>query len=557
MAKTLKVPALGEDVDAVEVVKVMVEVGDSIAAEQPVIEVETEKASVEVPSELSGRITEIHVAVGDTLAAGDPILTVEEGDGPPPDEPAESGDAAADAPEPGTAESELRAEPETVVSDAEPSAPQTMVVPELGEGVDSVDVIAVHLEAGAVVELDQPVMEVETEKAAVEVPSTIAGTVTKVHVQVGDTLHTGDPILDVVASSAGERVAAVPEGADDSQDEGPENDAEQTQPPASTPAAPVTVESRETIEPISGGSESPGSLVPAAPTVRRFAREIGIDIGEVEGSGPGGRISIDDVKAHAARKMAGSRAGEERVSQPSLPDFSAWGPIRSEPMTKIRKVTARNMARAWAQVPQVTNHDWADITRLDEVRREYRARVEAAGGKLTLTSILVKVVASACRVFPTLNSSIDMARHEVIRKDYVHVGVAVDTDQGLLVPVIRDADKKNMTEISVELDDLASRARGRKLRPDEMQGGSFSISNLGGIGGTGFSPIVNWPEVAILGVSRGLVEPRWRDGAFEPRLILPLSLSYDHRLVDGAEAARFLRWVAEALEQPLLLALEG
>jgi pyruvate dehydrogenase E2 component (dihydrolipoamide acetyltransferase) len=226
-------------------------------------------------------------------------------------------------------------------------------------------------------------------------------------------------------------------------------------------------------------------------------------------------------------------------------------------MTKIRKATATNLARASLMVPQVTNHDWADITGLDELRKSYRARVEAAGGKLTVTSILVKVVASALRRFPDLNASVDMDRHTVVFKDFVHVGVAVDTEHGLLVPVIRDADRKNITEISVELDDLARRARERKLKLDEMQGGTFSISNLGGIGGTGFSPIVNWPEVGILGVSRGLLEPRWIDGSFQPRLILPLSLSYDHRLVDGALAARFLRWVAEALEQPLMLALEG
>jgi pyruvate dehydrogenase E2 component (dihydrolipoamide acetyltransferase) len=215
------------------------------------------------------------------------------------------------------------------------------------------------------------------------------------------------------------------------------------------------------------------------------------------------------------------------------------------------------MARAWTTVPQVTHHDLADITELEQLRKQYRTRVEQSGGKLTLTAMMIKVAASALKVFPTVNASIDLAADEIVFKDYIHVGVAVDTERGLLVPVIRDADRKNITEISVELDDLARRARDRKLKPAEMQGASFSISNLGGIGGTGFSPIVNWPEVAILGVSRGSVEPRWIDGEFRPRLMLPLSLSYDHRLVDGADAARFVRWLAEALEEPLLMALEG
>jgi pyruvate dehydrogenase E2 component (dihydrolipoamide acetyltransferase) len=244
------------------------------------------------------------------------------------------------------------------------------------------------------------------------------------------------------------------------------------------------------------------------------------------------------------------------VPQP-LPDFSKWGEIEIEEMSKIRRKTAENMARAWVEIPTVTHHDEADITTLEGLRRRHAPRVKEAGGTLTWTAILLKVLAGALKRFPKLNASVDMVQHRIIYKKYVHVGVAVDTERGLLVPVIRDADRKNITDISVELDDLATRARSRKLRPDEMQGGGFSISNLGGIGGTAFTPIVSWPEVAILGASRAATQPRWTGDRFEPRLILPLSLSYDHRLVDGADAARFLRWIVEALEQPLLLALEG
>jgi pyruvate dehydrogenase E2 component (dihydrolipoamide acetyltransferase) len=448
--------------------------------------------------------------------------------------------------------------------------PETLTVPELGEGVDSVDVVAVLVSVGDTVQLEQPVIEVETEKASVEVPSTVTGKVLEVHVTVGDTLGAGSEIITVDGTGAPTGEAEPPvSAAEDSgaAEEAPEADSAtpvDSAPEVSTDddrrGAPVQQEEPvvDEIEAVPSSTfDASREPVPAAPTVRRFARELGVDISQVAGAGPGGRISIDDVKGFASRLL--SRAADEptAATAPQLPDFSAWGPIRTEPMSKIRQVTATNMARAWSTVPQVTNHDAADITELEQQRKQYRDRVEAAGGKLTLTAMIVKVVASALRAFPSLNASIDPANKEIIFKEYVHIGVAVDTERGLLVPVIRDADRKNITEISAELDDLAGRARERKLKPDEMQGASFSISNLGGIGGTGFSPIVNWPEVAVLGVSRGRIEAQWGDGEFRPRLILPLSLSYDHRLVDGAEAARFLRWLAEAIEQPLLLALEG
>ena len=297
--------------------------------------------------------------------------------------------------------------------------------------------------------------------------------------------------------------------------------------------------------------------VPAAPTVRRFAREIGVDIFSVSGTGPGGRISIDDVKAHANHLLSKPSAQPGPLSTTELPDLERFGPIRRETMSKVRRLTAENLTRAWLTAPQVTNHEIADITDLEKFRKAYKERIESAGGKLTMTAILVKIVASALKQHPTLNAAVDMVSHEIIFRESINIGVAVDTERGLLVPVIRNADTKNLTDIAVELDDLARRAREKKLMPDQMQGGTFSISNLGGIGGTGFSPIVNWPEVAILGVSRARIEPEWYEGAFRPRLMMPLSLSYDHRLVDGADAARFLARLKDALEQPLLLALEG
>ena len=297
--------------------------------------------------------------------------------------------------------------------------------------------------------------------------------------------------------------------------------------------------------------------VPAAPTVRRFAREIGVDIFSVSGTGPGGRISVDDVKAHANHLLSKPSAQPGPLATVELPDLESFGPIRRETMSKVRRLTAENLTRAWLTAPQVTNHEIADITELEKFRKAFKERVESAGGKLTMTTILVKIVASVLKQHPTLNAAVDMVNHEIVFRESINIGVAVDTERGLLVPVIRDAATKNLTDIAVELDDLARRAREKKLMPDQMRGGTFSISNLGGIGGTGFSPIVNWPEVAILGVSRARIEPEWYEGAFRPRLMMPLSLSYDHRLVDGADAARFLARLKDALEQPLLLALDG
>jgi pyruvate dehydrogenase E2 component (dihydrolipoamide acetyltransferase) len=460
----------------------------------------------------------------------------------------------------------------------------TIRTPELGEGVDSVDVVAVLVKVGDTIAVDQPLIEVETDKAAVEIPATTAGTVTEIHVEAGASIGPDSPIVTIeegapapVAvpasesasvseteaeaeaasesaseSATGTAAATGTDAAAESAAEESDRDQEPRQQPASA-TAPENHHSKFTIQ------NSKSRLVPAAPTVRRFAREVGIDIATVPGTGPGGRISIDDVKVEANRRLSRGGGGGFNAPTTDLPDFTRWGGIRREPMSKVRSLTAEAMTRAWLTAPQVTNHDLADITELEDLRRAFKNRVETAGGKLTMTAVLIKIAATALRRFPDLNASIDPAGGEIIYKDYVNIGVAVDTDRGLLVPVIRDADRKNITEIAIELDDLAARARNRRLKPDEMQGGTFSISNLGGIGGTGFSPIVNWPEVAILGVSRSRVQPEWDDELedFEPRRMLPLSLSYDHRLVDGAEAARFLSWLTEALEQPLLLALEG
>ncbi len=420
----------------------------------------------------------------------------------------------------------------------------TINLPELGDGVDSVDVVAVLVAVGDSIEVDQSLIEVETEKASVEVPATAAGTVTEIHVETGDVLSANAPIVTL-------------EAAEDEADAAPGEAAPEPEPVKKPETAPV-VESASPPTPHRAVTPREGmKTVPAAPTVRRFAREIGVDIFSVSGTGPGGRISIDDVKAHANHLLSKPSAQPGPLSTTELPDLERFGPIRRETMSKVRRLTAENLTRAWLTAPQVTNHEIADITDLEKFRKAYKERIESAGGKLTMTAILVKIVASALKQHPTLNAAVDMVNHEIIFRESINIGVAVDTERGLLVPVIRNADTKNLTDIAVELDDLARRAREKKLMPDQMQGGTFSISNLGGIGGTGFSPIVNWPEVAILGVSRARIEPEWYEGAFRPRLMMPLSLSYDHRLVDGADAARFLARLKDALEQPLLLALEG
>lgn len=426
-------------------------------------------------------------------------------------------------------------------------------LPELGENIESGIVVKVLVSVGETVAVDQPILELETDKAVVEVPASAGGTVQAIHVQEGAEIQVGQLILTVAEAGEATPAAGVqPEAA-------PAPPAEPEVEPAPPPEPPPPPPPPAPAPAVAPAPEKRGALVPAAPSVRRFARELGVDIGLVPGSGPGGRISREDVKAFVRRSSRETDGAAPRPEAPAvqLPDFSRWGQVEREKMSGVRRATARQMGLAWSTIPHVTQFDQADITDLETLRKRYAPKAEAAGGKLTVTAILLKVVAAALKVFPKFNASLDPANNEIVYKKYYHLGVAVDTDRGLLVPAIRDVDRKNVIELAVELGQVSKKARDRKLSLEEMQGATFTISNLGGIGGTYFTPIVNPPEVAILGVSRGRVEPVFKDGQFEPRLMLPLSLSYDHRLIDGADAARFLRWVAEALEQPFLLALEG
>lgn len=437
-------------------------------------------------------------------------------------------------------------------------------LPDVGEGIETGTVVSVLVNEGDVIEVDQGVIELETDKAVVEVPSTAAGRVASINVTPNSEISVGQVILTLEegetaaaeAADAGEEPAADAAGPDEAEQVASSAEAApkpaQVDPSQPTGADRAQPASQPAAAPAAGSGA--GGTIPAAPSVRRIARERGIDLSQVRGTGILGRISVSDLDAHQAAPAAAAAAPAFR-----LPDFSRWGETRREPMSGIRKATVRSMTTAWATVPMVTHFDKADTTELEALRKRYQPRAEAAGTKLTPTAILVKIIAAALKRFPEFNASIDTETEEIIYKDYVHITVAVDTDQGLLVPVIKDADRKNLIELSVELAELAEKARERKLTPDEMQGGNFSISNLGGIGGTGFTPIVTPPQVAILGVARSSMEQVYdrTTGEFTARLMLPLALTYDHRLIDGAEAARFLRWVCQSVEEPFLIALEG
>ncbi len=442
---------------------------------------------------------------------------------------------------------------------------QEFKLPELGENIDSIQVIRVMVAAGGSVAIDQPVLELETGKATIEVPSTVAGTVAAVHVNAGDAIKTGQLIFSLAGSAAAEgKKAAVPAaaredarppeqkataapaaseaGAADSRSDGSDRSVGPTAPVAPPPPAPT------------------GRKVPAAPSVRRFAREIGISLEQVPGSGPHSRVSKDDVKRYTkqlneARPVAGAAAVGAPL--PPLPDFTKWGAVERKKMTVIRSKTAEHMTLSWSQVPHVTIYDKADITDLEQLRKQYAGLADEKGGKLTMAVMVCKIVAQALRKFPAFNSSVDIATREIIYKQYVHLGIAVNTPRGLMVPVVRNADTKNMVTLSVEIQELAKKCRDGKITLEEIEGSTFTVTNLGRVCGIYFTPIVNYPEVAILGLGRAYEEPAVVGGAIVKRTVLPMSLSFDHRVIDGTDGAAFMGWIKEAIEQPLMLALNG
>ncbi len=463
-------------------------------------------------------------------------------------------------------------------------------LPDLGEDIETGDVVRVYVSPGDKVEKEQALMELETDKAALDIPSPAGGVIKEVHVKEGDTIKIGQLLVTIDDGAGGGEQAAEKKTA--KEEEAPPKKAEpeivqatKKEEPRETAekkaeekeAAPKKVEpvkkaerkqadekKPETERKTGESEEKPAQIIPASPTVRRLARERGIDITRVTGTGPGGRITEEDLKAPKMKaapeeaKPAPEQKGPEEKAPVSeaAPSDDKYGETEHVAMTRVRRLTAERLSESW-KAPHVTQHDRADITELEKLRKHYGKEVESLGGKLTMTSILLKAVSSALKLHPQFNASIDMEKGEIVYKKYFNIGVAVDTDRGLLVPVIRDADKKNIEELSVDLRVLSEKARTKKITPAELQGGTFTITNLGGLGGTYFTPVINSPEVAILGVSRAALEPVYIDGQLQPRLILPLSLSYDHRLIDGADAVRFLRWIVEALEEPFKLSLEG
>lgn len=566
MTVDFRLPFLGDGISSADVIKVLVKPGDTIDKDQVVVEIETDKATVEVPSEFAGKVKEVFIKEGSKAKVGEALISIDVAE--------KSSEAGIQLPvEVKKKEVDDSQSKKEIVETSVQSNQQTKTdnrkaklqsqsiiefkIPPLGENISTAQISKVLVKTGDKILPEQIVLEIETDKATVEIPTEVGGTVKEVKVKNGDKVPVGSVAFTVESlelkteSEVNQKHETSSPGIIDKTD----------QQAADKPQPVLHKEHSHMPQTISVPKDISKVVVPAAPSVRRFAREIGVEISNVRGSGSGGRISVEDVKSFAKNLnqqiQKGGIAGGVSIPKETLPDFSKWGEIDRQPMTNIRRKTAEHLSYAWATIPHVTQFDKADITELEKLRKQFGKKVEQAGGKLTVTGILLKVIASAIKVFPQFNSSVDMEKNEIVYKKYFNIGIAVDTERGLLVPVIRDVDKKNITEISAELNEISKKARDKKLTLEEMQGGSFTISNLGGIGGTYFTPIINSPEVAILGVSKSAFEPVYMDGEFKPRLMMPLSLSYDHRIIDGADAIRFLRWVINALENPFLLSLEG
>ena len=544
MATEIKIPELGENIESGDVVSLLVKPGDSISVDQSVLELETGKATIEIPSTSAGRVKEILVQVGDKANVGQTVLTIDViGEAKADKKPTAKTKSAPKANK--AAKKATKKAAATPSEQVEPEASGTpididVVIPELGENIESGDIVSLLVKVGDSIAVEGSLLEIETGKATIEVPSTVAGIVKEIKLKVGDKAQVGQTAVVV---------------------HGTEPAKKKTKPTATPVAAPATPAnqspSQSSIQsslPLTSSSD--GAPVAAAPSVRKFAREIGVDITKVK-PGENGRITTVEVKQFAKEILATPQQGGSSIATPPLPDFTTWGEVERKPMSNIRIATAQHMAACWSTIPHVTQHGWADATQMEKLRKRYAKKAEDAGGKLSMTAILIKIMAAAMKTFPQFSSSIDTAANEIIYKKYVNIGVAVDTPKGLLVPVLRNVDQLSIVEIAVELGKIAAKARDGKLPLADMQGSSMTITNLGGIGGTHFTPIVNHPEVAILGVGRGSMQPIYENEQFVPRLMIPLSLSYDHRVIDGADGARYLKWITEAIQEPLLISLEG
>jgi pyruvate dehydrogenase E2 component (dihydrolipoamide acetyltransferase) len=529
------VPDLG-DFEDVEIIEVLVSSGDTVAREDGLITLETDKAAMDMPSPENGVIEELTVAVGDKVSAGSIIgkLTIEVGDTvviTPALVHEPTGDTTVLA-------SPAKADGQTQKS----GGVQTLVVPDLGDFED-VEVIEVHISSGDSIDVEDPLVTLETDKAAMDVPAIVAGRIESVLVKVGDKVSQGASLAIIDAVAVDMTVAA----------ESPAIPADATQTIAAPPAQdqaparqqPTASPSRE----LPSISEAGFSRAHASPSVRKLARELGVDLGQVKGGGAKGRILHEDVKAFVKSILTGQTGGPAGGGLPTVPsiDFSKFGEIETQALTRIQKISGPRLQASWINLPHVTQHDLADITKLEAKRQDLKEAAKERGISLTPLAFIIKAVVAALQKFPKANSSLSEDGESLVFKKYIHIGFAADTDQGLMVPVIRDADQKDVYELATELGELSAAARDGKLKVDQLQGASFTISSLGGIGGTAFTPIVNAPEVAVLGVSRSSMQPVWNGSEFEPRLMLPLSLSYDHRVIDGAAAVRFTTFLGQQL----------
>ncbi|AIO66993.1 dihydrolipoyllysine-residue acetyltransferase [Burkholderia oklahomensis] len=524
----VKVPDIGDYKD-VPVIEVLVKPGDAVEPEQSLVTLESDKATMDVPSPVGGMVKEVKVKVGDAVSEGSLIVLLDGAQAAA--KPAQANGVAAPAAQPAPA----AAAPAAAAPAAAGGGTVEVKVPDIGDYKD-VPVIEIAVKVGDTVEKEQSLVTLESDKATMDVPSPAAGVVKDIKVKVGDAVSEGS--LIVVLESTGS-AASAPQAA------APAPAAASAPAPAAAPAAAPA--------PAASGEYRASH---ASPSVRKIARELGVDVSRVQGTGPKGRITKEDVTAFVKGVMTGQRAAPAAAAAPAgggelnlLPwpkiDFTKFGPVDAKPLSRIKKISGANLHRNWVMIPHVTNNDEADITELEALRVQLNKEHEKAGVKFTMLAFVIKAVVAALKKFPTFNASLD--GDNLVFKQYYHVGFAADTPNGLVVPVIRDADKKGLVDIAKEMSELSKAAREGKLKPDQMQGGCFSISSLGGIGGTNFTPIINAPEVAILGLSRSATKPVWDGKQFVPRLTLPLSLSYDHRVIDGAEAARFNAYLASLL----------
>jgi pyruvate dehydrogenase E2 component (dihydrolipoamide acetyltransferase) len=571
----IRVPDLG-GADEVEVIEILVNAGDSVAEEDPILTVETDKASVELPSPSAGKIVNIIVKVGDKIKEGDVVGTLSSDSVDSSDSAGSAGssDGASDgasnrssAPEPKAQSDDAPAKPDDSTGKPAPQkksgGTRTEIVKVSGlDGFDDIPIIELNVSEGDDVDVESALVTVESDKATMEIPSPLAGKIGKILVKEGDKISEGDDLLEMIITDDGA------DDGDDADDSAPadsidagNNPPAEPEPSAAPLAAPEqpAAASDNKAKPADTGSttyEVPaaGSKVHAGPAVRKLARELGVDLARVKGSGPKSRIIKDDVHGYVKAQLQQAQqgavvpgAGTSGIPGVKLPDFSQFGEVEREGMSRMMSVTALNMHRSWLNVPHVTQFEDADISDMEDFRKSLKALGEKKGVKMTPLPFMLKACAAALAELPQFNVALDMDRKEVVHKKYIHIGIAVDTPHGLMVPVIRNVDQKGLWELAAESAELAGKARDKKLKPAEMQGACFTITSLGGIGGTAFTPIVNTPEVAILGVSKAAMKPVWDGTAFQPRLMLPLSLSYDHRAVNGADAARFTSALARLM----------